>query len=188
MVVPTYTLNPSLEKMAEECLLSYRKYVDELIVVEDGGMVSEKLAKIADHYFYHKENYGFTKNVNFGWKKATGDFVMIVNSDTLLSEGEIESLCIPGKVTSPIIENQNIPNLAGPFWCASREAIDKYGYLWESMKTYYSDSEYDNRVRADFVKVPSVKIYHHQAQTVTAAGVEGKVDADRAVYQSIMKA
>jgi hypothetical protein len=188
MVIPTYTLNSELEEIAYNATVFYRDQVDELIITEDGGMFSQKLMDMADIYTRYKTNGGFTKNVNRGWKQATGDYVMIVNSDTWLSKGKLVDLCIPGKVTSPVIRNQTIPFLAGPFWCAPKEVTKERGYLMEEMHTYSSDSEYDHRIRDIFQKVPEVEIMHYMAKTVTAAGVEGGVQQqkDREIYSQLV--
>lgn len=187
LVIPTYTISKHLEKEALFAIASYKDQVDELIVTEDAGMFSPAIMTLADRYIYNSINQGFTKNVNTGWKAATGDFVMIVNSDTTLHKGNLEDLCIPGHVTSPVIVNQYIDRLAGPFWCTPKEVTEALGMLLEPMRTYSSDSEYDERVKDIFVKVPSVEIYHDMAQTVTAAGVEGgdEQDRDRKIYQEL---
>lgn len=188
MVIPCYTLNSGLEEMAIRCALSYKDQVDELIITEDGGMLSIDLFELADIYIYSKDNGGFTKNVNRGWKMATGDYVMVPSSDTQLSGGRLVDLCIPGKVTSPEVTNQYIDRLAGPFWCTPKEITEQYGYLREEMHTYSSDSEYDNRMAHIFQKVPSVKIFHEMARTVSTAGVEGGVQQqkDREAYQKLI--
>lgn len=184
LVIPTYTKTKELEREALWCAASYKDQVDELIIIEDGQMFSTKLMEMADIYIYKKENTGFTKNVNDGWKFAHGEYVMIVNSDTQLKEGNLNDLCIPGKVTSPEIVNQYIDRLAGPFWVVPRTVAEERGYLLEEMKTYSSDSEYDERVKDIFQKVPSVKIYHEMAQSVSAAGIEGgaEQERDRQIY------
>lgn len=185
LVIPTYTMTESLEKTTLQAILSYRDQVDEIIISEDGGMLSQQLIEVADIYYYSKYNVGFTKNVNKGWKLASGDFVAIVNSDTHLVEGNIKDLCISGKVTSPLIINQHIDGLAGPFWVTPKEITEERGYLIEAMKTYYSDEEYKRRVADVFEKVPSVKIWHDISQTVTSAGIEGKMDADKKTYEQM---
>lgn len=171
IVIPTYTLNAELEQMAYECIMSYKKQVERIIVCEDGGNYSERLRCVTDTYIYNKDNVGFTKNVNRGWRYSDADFTGIVSSDTYLYCGDISNLCIKGMVTSPEIINQSIPYLAGPFWVCPKDIYQKRGGLIETMHTYNSDSEYDYRVRDIFQKVPTVSIYHHMAQTVTIAGV-----------------
>lgn len=188
LVIPTYTLTKELERLALWAAASYREQVGQLIITEDGGMYSPKLQEISDIYIYNKVNVGFSKNVNRGWKNADGDFVMIVNSDTQLMKGKLDDLCIPGMVTSPEIVNQYIDRLAGPFWCTPKELTDRFGYLREEMRTYSSDSEYDERMKDFFIKVPSVQVFHEQAKTVTEAGVEGgeEQERDRKIYADLI--
>jgi len=189
VVIPTYTLNKELEDMALEAVKSYRYGVDELIVCEDGGHYSPELMAKCDTYIYNWKNEGFTKNVNRGWRFARGDFVIIASSDTYLTKGSIRDLMVKGKVTSPIVINQVIPRLAGPLFCTPKEITKDLGYLREEMRTYCSDSEYDERTRDVFQKVPSVEIFHHMAKSVKAAGVEGgeEIKKDRRAYESISK-
>lgn len=189
MVIPCYTLNEELEEMAIHCAASYRSQVDEMIIIEDGGRSSKTLANIADIYYYHKENLGFTKNVNAGWSLSTGDYTMIVSSDTfLLHNGNLNELCLPGVVSSPHITNQSIERLAGPFFVVPKEIKEERGMLLEEMKIYCSDSEYDHRVKDIFQKVPTVKVFHKMMQTVGPAGVEGheQQQRDRLVYQKLI--
>jgi len=189
IVIPTYTLNKELEELAIRCLLSYKDYADEVIVTEDGGMFSPMLMEMSDHYIYNKKNVGFTRNVNTGWRFSSGDYTAIINSDTELTSGNLADLCIPGKVTSPHISNQYIDRLAGPFFVVPETVKEERGLLIEDMKTYSSDSEFDARVADIFMKVPSVVIYHEQAQTVKAAGVEGGAEQarDREIYAQLIR-
>lgn len=188
IVIPTFTIDEALEKMALEAIKSYRYYADELIITEDGGKYSPQMMALADTYIYNHKNGGFTVNVNRGFRYASSDFIAIVSSDTYLLEGNPRDLCIPGKVTSPEIRNQNIDLLAGPFFVVPKEVRDERGYLREEMRTYSSDSEYEKRVADIFERVPSVLIFHHQAKTVTAAGVEGGKEQrkDREAYQKLI--
>ena len=189
IVIPTYTLDKRLEDMALAAVKSYRYFADELIVCEDGGHYSPALLAQCDTYIYNWKNAGFTKNVNRGWRFATGDYVAIVSSDTYLVEGNPRHLMVKDKVTSPVVVNQNIPRLAGPFFVTPKEITKKLGYLREEMRTYASDSEYDERTKDIFQKVSDVTIFHHQAQTVRVAGVEGgeEMERDRKAYELISK-
>lgn len=189
VVIPTYTLSKHLEDLAMRAVKSYYDQCDELIITEDAGFYSYNLCQMADTYIYNKINGGFTKNVNRGLKAASGEYIAIVNSDTQLRRGNIRDLCIPNKVTSPIIANQFIERLAGPFFVIPRTVLEERGLLLEELRTYSSDSEYDHRVKDIFQKVDSVEIYHEQAQTVTEAGVEGgeEQERDRKIYEQLIK-
>lgn len=181
--MPTCTLNPDLEEMAEWGIESYRE-ADQIIVVEDGGNYSEKLRKLADIYIYCQKNEGFSKTVNRGWRLAEGEYVAIVNSDTDLLEGKLKDLCVEGRVTSPITENVGVPKMAGHFFCVPAKITEKYGYLDERMKMYVSDSEYEGRIEHLLLQVSSVKIWHENQATTRVAGVgEKERDEDRATHQ-----
>jgi len=189
LVIPGFTITKDIEEATVKCIKSYKYYAKEIIFTEDGGRYSPQIMSLVDSYIYNWENKGFSVNVNRGWRYCSGDYVAIVSSDTYLYEGDINDLCIPGKVTSPEVVNQNIPRLAGSFFVTPKEITKERGYLFEEMRTYASDSEYDHRVKDIFQKVPSVKIFHYQAMTVTQAGVEGgdEMQRDREAYAQLIR-
>lgn len=178
MVIPLRTVNQELEDMTLSCIASYLEQVDEMIVVEDGGIFSPKILNVVDHYLYSKENVGFTKTVNRGWKYASGDYVMIVNSDTTLLSGSLDDLCIPGKVTSPRIVNEIVPFLAGAFFTVPATIAHSRGFLNENMRMYNSDSEYDHRIRDIFVSVDSVHVHHEMHKTTKAAKINQEIERE----------
>lgn len=187
IVIPTYTIDQELEEMTVKCIKSYKYYADRIIVTEDGGHQSPQIMGLADTYIYNWKNDGFTANVNRGWRLSNADFTAIVSSDTYLIEGDVRKLCVEGKVTSPYIRNQYIDLMAGPFFVVPQTVAKERGYLIEDMRTYSSDSEYEQRIKDIFQLVPEVVIWHHQAQTVKKAGVEGgkEQQRDREAYQKL---
>ncbi|PWT73674.1 MAG: hypothetical protein C5B59_12840 [Bacteroidetes bacterium] len=189
MVIPTYTINDELEELAVVAALHYRDQVDELIITEDGGRLSKELFELSDVYLHNKHNAGFTRNVNRGWLLSTGDYTMIVNSDTKLLDGKLEDLCIPGKVTCPDVPTDFVTKMSGLFFCVPKEVKEKYGILNEEMKIYCSDAEYEGRVYDLIEKVPSVRIYHEQSKTCTAAGVNNDeiLQRDREIFARLIK-
>ncbi len=130
-VIPTYTITPELEELTLRCIASFGDQPGEIIVVEDGGLFSHKLATFADTYIYNEENKGFTANVNRGWRYATGDYVAIVNSDIELRSGNLYDLCIPQTVTSPAFDNEYVERLAGAFFVIPKEIKESRGMLLE---------------------------------------------------------
>jgi glycosyltransferase involved in cell wall biosynthesis len=170
VVIPTYTLTDQLEVMAYNAAKSYREFADELIITEDGGRRSAALLDIADTYVYRDENFGFTANVNLGWKLSTKDFIFIVNSDTYIDSGNPRDLCISGKVTSPYMagHTRNGEYLNGAFFVVPRN-LDR-GYLDESMKTYYSDDDYHQRVKDIFQQINTVKFRHIYGASINHKG------------------
>lgn len=164
LVVPTYTADVTLESMAYDCIRTYKQQGANIVVCEDGQLKSKWLLDLADSYIYNKDNAGFTKNVNRGWKYALAngaDYVGIVNSDTYWVSGKLDDLCIEGSITSPVIANQEFPikQLRGSFFVVPKEISDKYGFLDEKYKTYCSDQEYEDRTKC-FKEVESVRVFH----------------------------
>lgn len=170
MVIPTYTLNGELEEMAEFCAASYRNQVDELIITEDGGAYSKTLRDIADIYIYNKKNVGFTRNINKGWRIASEDFIMLVNSDTQLIAGDLKDLCVKGKVTCPIPQTEEKPYFWGAFFCVPKGISRGWGLYKEDLpdSNYGSDSEYGERIKPLYKPVRTIEILHHGAQTINA--------------------
>jgi len=176
IVIPAYTITDALEKQAIECIQSYKDQ-GRIIFVEDGGDYSPTILELSDVYIYAKDNKGFSVNVNRGWRYSTANYAMIVSSDTYLRGGKLKSLCVPGKVTSPHVVNQPRESLSGCFFVVPKTVRDELGMLDESMRTYWSDTDYEGRTSDIFQKGNDVEIFHYIAQTVTAAGVEGGEEA-----------
>jgi glycosyltransferase involved in cell wall biosynthesis len=122
MVIPTYSATEELTEMALACAKSFREQVDELIITEDSNIYNEELHRIADQYILHP-NLGYSGNTNRGWRLSTGDFTLIVNSDTSLNRGSLGDLCIAGTITSPIMlesSSHSNANVSGAFFCVPR--------------------------------------------------------------------
>lgn len=163
MVIPTFTLTKEVEDRTVKAIDSYRDYIDELIITEDGGNYSKTLQSLSDTYIYNKENEGFTANVNRGWRFSTGDFTAIVNSDTYRVAGDLRDLCVEGCVTSPKSWNEPLDNhtvMLGYFFVVPKEIKKERGLLMEDMKMYGSDSEYQERIADIYRHIPEVEIMH----------------------------
>lgn len=172
LVLLSYAKTPDLQRLTRRALVSYKGQSDEVILTEDGGEEFDWPPEV-DTFIWHA-NQGFTKNANLGWRQARGEYVAIVSNDTQLLAGNLRELCIKDTVTSPRVENQALnDSFAGCFFVVPRTVFEKVGLLDESMHTYYSDTEYIDRLRKAGVSmkiVHSVTISHDQAQTVTEVG------------------
>lgn len=190
VVIPTYTLNRDLETMAYNCAKGYKEFADELIICEDGGRPSEKLQKLADWYIFHS-NWGFTENVNEGWKSAKSDYTFIVNSDTYIESGNYRDLLVPGRVTSPKMAGHTRQGtfLNGAFFVVPKEIYKERGPLNPALKMYYSDDEYYERVKDIFLQVDSVVIRHVYSATLShllPERREEESERDRKIYEEVM--
>jgi len=97
IIIPVYNTN---EEYLDECFKSINNQTYkniEVIVVDDGS--KEKTATYLDKYtknynykIFHKKNEGVSVARNFGIEKATGDWLMFVDSDDFLDEKALETL------------------------------------------------------------------------------------------------
>lgn len=94
IIVPVYNVSDYLE----ECLdsLLRQEYSDyEVILVNDGSTdTSEKICKdYAERYdfvkYYYKENGGLSSARNYGIEKASGDYMLFIDSDDFLVDDSL---------------------------------------------------------------------------------------------------
>ena len=97
VIVPVYNVEKYLRPCVESILEQTYKNI-EVILVNDGSTdkskaicleLAEKDKRIS---FYEKANSGLSDTRNVGLEKATGDYILFVDSDDLLSFNAIESL------------------------------------------------------------------------------------------------
>lgn len=99
IIVPVYNVEPYLERCLLSCLRQDIPQDDyEIIVVNDGSTdgsraVAERMAGGNGNIkVYSKENGGASSARNYGLKKASGKYVMFVDSDDYLFENVLRSL------------------------------------------------------------------------------------------------
>ncbi len=87
-------VNYNVKYFLEQCLLSVQKAVDgmqaEVFVVDNASTDESRdyleLKFSSVHFTWNKENLGFGKACNQALKLATGDFILFLNPDTIVSE------------------------------------------------------------------------------------------------------
>lgn len=108
----------------KKCIESIRCHTQDYeIIVVDNGSEDETLPYLLEQeditVIANKENEGFAKGNNQGVKKATGDIILFMNNDTVVTSGWLESLQktlysrddigFAGPVSNNISGNQQIP-------------------------------------------------------------------------------
>jgi len=75
------------EQYLENCLKSVSNFVDELIIVDTGSVDStiEIAKQFTENVFHFNWNNDFSKARNFSIKKATSDFILILDADEVIS-------------------------------------------------------------------------------------------------------
>jgi O-antigen biosynthesis protein len=131
VVVPHWPIDDEVDEALAACLRSLPEDCEKLVIVNEGT--------------------GFARNVNLGLRLASGDFVAVVGNDSTVVAGDVYDLCVPGTVTSPVVEGK--PGIEpggfhGAFWVAPREVIDRVGLLDERFEgAFFEDDDYLERLR-----------------------------------------
>jgi hypothetical protein len=168
VIVPTFTMDEDLGKMAADNAKIWKTQCDDLIITEDDGGYYRDLARAADLYMLHR-NLGVAANMNLAWKVALvrgADYVAIADSDVTWKEGSLKNLCIPGKIGVPVIDKVGpraigtsiiAPMLVVPKEVAAERGIynDGGGFRMEGF-----DYEYYHVVKDLIVQVESCIISH----------------------------
>ncbi len=137
VIIPHWSFNSEIDETLRKCVDSLSGY-DELIIVTNEGT-------------------GFAKAVNQGLKVARGEYLMVVNNDIMWTHGGLQSLCVPGVVTSPSVNH--IPQkFWGSFFCIPRSVYEKIGGLDEQFEIgYYEDDDYVKRLDEAGIEMRAVQ-------------------------------
>jgi GT2 family glycosyltransferase len=100
MQLSVVILNYNVRYFLETCLVSVQKAIQnidsEIIVIDnastDGSceMIKERFPEV--YLIENKENLGFPKGNNIGVEKAKGDYICILNPDTVIAEDTFEKI------------------------------------------------------------------------------------------------
>lgn len=117
-LIPTFFAQPG---QLAKCIQAVARQVDEVVVTMDaGGQVVDALPDSVKVVRSPKAQLGFGKNVNFGMRHTTGDWVLLLNDDCYLNSDVVEQLL---KLTGPdvgmIAHLLRYPN--GKIYFAGRE-------------------------------------------------------------------
>ena len=86
-IIPAYNASASIGKCIEHILTQQGTHNIEVIVVNDGS--SDNTAEIISKYpivFFNRPHLGASSTRNFGLSKSTGDYIVMVDSDTFLDK------------------------------------------------------------------------------------------------------
>ena len=96
LIVPVYNRPDEVDELLESlCSQTLKDF--EVVIVEDGSQkpckdVCDKYASILDLHYYYKENSGPGQSRNYGVERASGDYVIILDSDVVLPNKYLESV------------------------------------------------------------------------------------------------
>mgnify|MGYP003950702887 CR=1 FL=1 len=96
VIIVSYNVKFFLEQCLRSCIKATQNLEAEIIVVDNNSvdesteMVKEKFPNIS--LIYNRENLGFSKANNQAILKAKGEFVLLLNPDTLVEEDAFEKV------------------------------------------------------------------------------------------------
>ncbi len=100
MQLSVIILNYNVRYFLETCLLSVQKaiqHIDAEIIVVDNASIDESCKMMHErfpeiHFIENKGNLGFPKGNNMGVESAKGDYICILNPDTVVAEDTFEKI------------------------------------------------------------------------------------------------
>ncbi len=96
IIVPVFNRPDEVDELLESlCSQTLKDF--EVVIVEDGSQkpckdVCDKYAGILDLHYYNKENSGPGQSRNYGVERAQGEYVIILDSDVVLSNGYLAAV------------------------------------------------------------------------------------------------
>ena len=133
-VIPHWPKTLKHDEALKRCLESLHG-VDEIIVEINDGI-------------------GFAKASNLGLAKTHGDYILVVNNDTVVVRGDLELLCVPNTVVVPRMVTGQVDNMPRAFYCMPRTVYEKVGGYDERFEGgYYEDDDLINRWLKAKVKI-----------------------------------
>ena len=100
MQLSVIILNYNVRYFLEQCVLSVQKALQNIegeIIVVDNNSSDESCAMMKERFptiklIENKENLGFPKGNNIGVARATGEYICILNPDTVVAEDSFEKI------------------------------------------------------------------------------------------------
>lgn len=155
MLLSVVILNYNVCNFLEQCLLSVKlalKNIDaEVIVIDNAStdksalMVKERFPEVV--YIQNTENVGFPKANNIAVKKAQGEYVCILNPDTVVAEDTFEQLLSFAKDKKDLgIIGCRLIDGKGNFLPESKRNIPTYSVAFLKMLGF-SNKYYNNNLK-----------------------------------------
>ncbi len=96
IIVPVFNRPDEVDELLESlCQQTHKDF--EVIIVEDGSKnpckdVCNKYASILDLHYYYKDNSGPGQSRNYGAERASGEWLIVLDSDVVLPEGYLQAV------------------------------------------------------------------------------------------------
>ena len=142
VIIPVYYIDDSYVEMTQDCVNSVKATCKphEIIVVDDGSPVKAEIDFATNIHL--EDNKGYAGAVNRGFEASTGDVTIVLNNDTLATEGWFEALTEPLNTGLP--ENYDIMSIRTTDCDGYNKADiitdgDKFGSCWAIKSDVFRD-------------------------------------------------
>ena len=125
IIVPVYNRPDEVNELLES--LTHQTVKDfEVIIVEDGSLipcqdVCDRYKDMMDIHYYYKENSGPGQSRNYGAERASGEYLLILDSDVVLPEGYLQA--ISDELNREVADAFGGPDKAHPSFTDTQKAI-----------------------------------------------------------------
>lgn len=126
LVVPVYNRPDEIVELLQS--VERQDYKDfEVVVVEDGSTLpcKEAVAPFANKFsltYLYKDNSGPGQSRNYGAKHATGDYIVVLDSDVILPDGYLST--VAHRLQKADLDAFGGPDRANPSFTVTQKAIN----------------------------------------------------------------
>lgn len=141
VVIPCFNHGQYIEEAISSVINSVKNFSTEIIVVNDGS-TDENTIQVLNNlkfdngisgYVIHQTNGGLANARNNGIKKASGDFIIPLDSDNKLTEIYLN------EAVSIMLKDENIQIIYGDAFCFGNEVGLKKNHSIDTFKLLYSN-------------------------------------------------
>lgn len=161
IILPVYNSEKYIAKTIDSILnQNYNNY--ELIIIDDGSTdnsanICEKYANNEDRIcLYKRENYGVSKTRNFGLSRATGKYIMFVDSDDFYESNCIKTMVnviVSKKVDLVSCSYSNFGLSNNKFLLQDTLITNKFNeYLEKTQKNYLFNQIWNKIYKLEIIK------------------------------------
>lgn len=187
VIVPVYLSQPSLYPIVERCLQSLRDTHPDfkILLVNDASPlpVPDNWQELCDTYLSFDENKGYVGTVNQALSAATGDIIVVANSDLFFKAGDLERFtALPDHTIASPADTASYPDdRFGAIFGLTRATYEFLGPLDSRYKHFYADNEYYERAKTkgvSIIKWYDIVIEHAEGATYKTIDKEALLEAD----------